>query len=275
MINLIIATICFSLSFGLIKSQLAGLSSDLITALRLILAFIVFIPFASKLNLKKHLTAGLIGAIQFGLMYLCFIESFKYLQGYEVAILTTTTPMFVALCSSLLGKKMKFIYLISIILSILGGIIIIYKTGPTDFVTHGVILVQLANFFFAIGQILWRNYIRDDSSKLMSSAYLGATICILPFFVLSGNIDIHSINYYQWITIAYLGIVPTGIGFWLWNKGAKQVSPQILSVMNNLKIPTSVLLSLMIFKEQIYLPQFILGCSLILIAIMVSYSKQK
>ena len=45
--------------------------------------------------------------------------------------------------------------------------------------------------------------------------------------------------------IAYLGLVPSGLAFFLWNRGATQVSVGTLAVMNNLKVPLAVTVALM------------------------------
>lgn len=52
MLYLIFATICFSLSFGLIKSQLCTLPADFVVLLRLFLAFLIFLPFIKKNDFK-------------------------------------------------------------------------------------------------------------------------------------------------------------------------------------------------------------------------------
>ena len=41
--------------------------------------------------------------------------------------------------------------------------------------------------------------------------------------------------------LLYLGLVPTAVGFWLWNKGAARTSAARLAVANNLKVPLAVL----------------------------------
>ena len=42
------------------------------------------------------------------------------------------------------------------------------------------------------------------------------------------------------VTVLYLGLVPSGLAFNLWNLGATRVRAGILAVMNNLKIPLAV-----------------------------------
>ncbi|MFM7261548.1 MAG: hypothetical protein ACKO3W_13190, partial [bacterium] len=44
----------------------------------------------------------------------------------------------------------------------------------------------------------------------------------------------------QWLTLIYLGVGASGVGFFLWNVGATKVAPATLAVMNNAKVPLGV-----------------------------------
>lgn len=268
---LIIASICFSFSFGLIKNQLAGLPSDMVVELRLLLAALVFLPFFKKLELKNHLTVAIIGVIQFGLMYEFFIRAFKYLQGNEIVLLTTSTPILVAICAAFFGQRFRWSYLVCIIFSIIGAIIIIWDNVSFNFLLKGVLLMELSNFCFALGQVLWRQYIGENDVKLMSSAYFTAALFVLPFALINTDFAVFSLTVKQGLSILYLGIIPTGIGFWLWNKGSKLVTSTTLAVMNNFKIPLGVLFALVIFHEKINFSHFILGSIFILISVVFSH----
>ena len=269
MINLIIATICFSLSFGLIKSQLVSLPSEFVVFTRLILASVIFLFFFKKSNLKKQFFAFFIGIIQFGIMFLCFIKAFKYLQGNEIALLTTTTPVFVAIWASLFGDKFRFVYIICILMSVLGAGIIVWQNLPFNMIVKGIFLMETSNCSFALGQILWKKYVNDTSAKYMFCAYFGASLFVLPICLCNVNIASLSITIPQILSILYLAVVPTGIGFWLWNRGSVCVKSSTLAIMNNLKIPVAVLFSIVIFHEKINLYNFILGSSIILISIII------
>lgn len=270
MYYLIISTICFSLSFGLIKSQLASVPSDLVVFLRLLFAFLVFLPFFRRTEFKKHLLAALFGIVQFGLMYIFFIRTFRYLQGNEIALLTTSTPLLVAICSSFFGERFKIVYIGSILLSILGAVIVIWDNVSFNFLFKGVILMELSNFCFALGQVLWRKFIGGSDIKLMASAYFASALFTLPFIFINVNLNAISISTSQWLAILYLGIIPTGIGLWLWNKGGKMVSSTTLAVMNNLKIPMGVFFAIVIFHEKINFLHFTIGSIFILSAIILS-----
>lgn len=266
---LIIATICFSLSFGLIKEQLSVLPSEFVVFCRLLIAFLIFLPFFKKLSVEKHLKAFFIGMIQFGLMYSLFIKAFKFLQGNEIAILTTTTPVFVAIWSSIFGEKFKPVYIFCILMSVIGAGIIVWNNMTFNMIVKGILLMESCNCSFALGQVLWKKFVGDNDVNLMSSAYLGAFLFVLPFSLLAVDFTNIVLTKGQIFSILYLAIIPTGIGFWLWNKGAEKVKYSTLAIMNNLKIPLGVIFAIIIFHEKIDIVNFIIGSVIILFAIAV------
>ena len=106
------------------------------------------------------------------------------------------------------------------------------------------------------------------TQNLISISYLGAFSAILPIVILNNDYT-NSLTNLQILSSLYLGIVPTGIGFFLWNKGAKLVPSSILAIMNNLKIPFGVLFSILIFNEKINLINFSIGSLIIILAIFI------
>ena len=46
-------------------------------------------------------------------------------------------------------------------------------------------------------------------------------------------------------------LIPSGLGFYLWNKGSTRVSYGSLAVMNNFKIPAAVLIAWLVFSESV------------------------
>ena len=72
----------------------------------------------------------------------------------------------------------------------------------------------------------------------------------------------------QLAILVYLGLVASGIGFFLWNRGARLVSAGQLAVMNNLKIPLGVAVSLLIFRETAGLYSLLAGSLLIAVALL-------
>ena len=126
----------------------------------------------------------------------------------------------------------------------------------------GFLLIQFANFFFASGQILFKEWnAKNDSKDIVhnfSQLFLGATLItsIFYFFSMNNSHELTSINLF---TLIFLGLISTGIGFLFWNIGSLKVSNEKLAVMNNLIIPIAVLNSFFIFGEQIDLVTFLPG----------------
>jgi drug/metabolite transporter (DMT)-like permease len=131
-------------------------------------------------------------------------------------------------------------------------------------------LVQLSNVAFALGQYLYAKMNLNKEGNAMqffAPLYLGAVLVTgVPMFL---TVDIDAfveISRLQWVVLIYLGIVASGIGFFLWNTGAKRVSTGSLAVMNNMKIPLTILVALVFFGEQTNLLLLAVGGGLIVLA---------
>ena len=262
---LIIVSILWSFSFGIIKYGLGGVDSSYISFIRSLIAFLFFSSI-SIYNIKKFsfdLKLVIIGAIQFGLMYVFYIQSYAYLPAYLIATFTITTPIFVGLASKFILKEQiskNGIY--AIILVLIGSFLMRMNiVNPLNY-WIGFLLIQFANFFFASGQILFKEWNAENDSKDIvhnfSQLFLGATLItsIFYFFSMNNSYELTSINLF---TLIFLGLVSTGLGFLFWNIGSLKVSNEKPAVMNNLIIPIAVLNSFFIFGEQINLVTFLPG----------------
>ena len=67
----------------------------------------------------------------------------------------------------------------------------------------------------------------------------------------------------QWLVLCYLGVIASGLGFYLFNSGARQVSGATLAVMNNGYIPLAVVIAVWGFGETADLTALLLGSVLL------------
>lgn len=279
--RLVAVSIIWAFSFGLIKGKLTGLDSGLVASIRLILCFLCFMPFLFKVSQQKmRLRLMILGVVQFGIMYLAYIKSYQYLPGYLVAVFTIFTPFYVIALNIIFDKnsrdpKKLTMAMGAVILSIAGAAVIVFKTpGQAEYLI-GFLILQLANIAFAIGQ--W-NYQRwaDQGSNAgnMAWMYLGAALfaSLVSFPQLSWSEIV--ISNEQVLVLLYLGVVASGLCFYLWNSGSKQVSPATLAVMNNGYIPVAVVASIVLFSEEADLVRLTVGGSLILLSVFISYKTQ-
>lgn len=269
MTALIITSVIWALSFGLLGHYLTSIPSGTVSMLRLLGAFLVFLPFL-RFNGGKT-TWGFIGlgAVQFGGMYLCYTEAFHYLPSAQIALLTTLTPLYIILLDGILSKhkKLNAHHLIAALLAVLGGGGILWQGwGGADDFWVGCLLVQLSNVCFAIGQVIYArlgaNWFSTNERSQFAWLYLGAFLITIPGG-LNGIDQLSELNWHQWGILIYLGAIASGACFFLWNYGARRVTPVQLSIMNNLKIPLATAASLFIFGESVKLPMLLTGSLLI------------
>ena len=272
MIYLILVSILWSFSFGIIKYGLAGIDSAFISLMRSLIALLFFASL-TLYNFKKFsfdVRLILIGAIQFGLMYVLYIQSYQYLPAYLIATFTITTPIFIGIFSQLYDN-MSFSLngKLSIILVVIGSLMMRFNiVNPLDY-WLGFFLIQCANVCFAIGQIMFKRWHSKNTSVNIiynfSQMFFGAVL-ITSIFSLINSTNLSMLNTSNLYALLFLGLFSTGFGFLAWNIGATQVSNERLAVMNNAVIPIAIFNSYLIFGETISLTLYLPGLILFYIA---------
>ncbi len=269
-----VVSLIWAFSFGIIKNQLAGLDASVIATARLLTAALVLLPFLRLRNLPRRLRLqlALTGAVQFGLMYLAYNLAFGYLQAYEVALFTIFTPLYVTLIHDMLRRRLNMVSLAAALLAVAGTALVKGWVNITAQTLLGFGLVQLSNLCFASGQVWYRELMRGQNqvSDLQVFALLmgGGALTALFAGILFPPAHPLAFTFQQALALLYLGGVASGLGFWLWNAGARQVSAGSLAVFNDLKIPLAVAVSLLGFGEQTDLPRLLLGGTLVLAALL-------
>lgn len=274
MLLLVLVSLIWAFSPGLTKGLVTGVNPAFVAAVRLGLAFLVFLPFFRwrGLNARTALVLFLIGAVQFGAMYLAYNESLRHLPAHEVALFTLTTPIFVTLLGDALDRAFRPRALIAALIAVAGAVIVVLQSAVLSTTLLGVALVQLSNVSFAIGQVWYRRERLRSSTwsdrQVFAFVYLGAVS--LPLATLFGQHLSVTLTGTQALTLLYLGIVASGLAFFLWNKGAARVGTGTLAVMNNAKIPLMIACSLLFFHESARWPRLLLGGALMLFAVWLA-----
>ncbi|TLD97476.1 hypothetical protein LS71_001625 [Helicobacter jaachi] len=280
---LVIVSIIWAFSFPLIGHYLVGRSvahpvdSYFIIVVRFGLALLVFAPFMRWRGVDMKLKCSLIaiGAVQIGIMYVCYYQSFKYLRIHEVALFTIFTPFYVSVFYDLCMRNMRWRYLPSIALAVLGAYIIKMGDVSDDFLV-GFLWIQGANACFGIGQSAYKyvmqSYGHLKQEHIFGYFYVGALCVGIVSFVIFGNAQNLPRELYQWLILIYLGVIASGLGYFLWNRGACAVDSGVLAIMNNVLIPLAIVANYLVWGEKIeHFGQFCAGSSLILISLWWHY----
>ncbi len=273
--HLIIVSIVWGFSFIIIKGSLSSLDSAFVSFIRLLLSLAVFLPFTKTTGLSRieKLQLGLIGGLQFGLMYLAYIASFQYLPAHVAALLTTTTPIFVAIFSDFCERRIHAAPLLAALLAVAGGAVLEFPNQPLAASLSGILLIQISNAAFAWGQIAYRRWMKSrpglGDKDVFGWMYGGAAAVTGVFWSVSAA-NPFPVQPAQWLALLYLGTVASGLCFFLWNKGSRRVGEGTLAIMNNLKIPVAVVASLAILGEATGSGRLVAGCALFLAALWVN-----
>jgi len=276
MTSLALVSFLWGFSFVVIKGSLGDLDSNFVSFVRLLLSFAVFAPLirVARVPRRDRFRFVFIGAVQFGFMYVSYLAAYRSLPAHAIALLTTTTPLFVSIFSDCYARAFHRVFLLAALLAVAGGAVLEYPDQPLAASLHGIALVQLSNAAFAFGQIAYKQLMVANpgvtDANVFGLLYGGAV-------VVTGSLSLFTTDYArlivrpgQWGSLAYLGLVASGLGFFLWNAGGRKVNEGALAAMNNLKIPVGVVASLLILHEKADGGRLLAGCACLAAALWLN-----
>ncbi|GAA5135294.1 carboxylate/amino acid/amine transporter [Thalassotalea piscium] len=274
---LITVTLIWAFSFSLIGVYLAGQVDAWFSVLiRVALGGLVFLPFLRlrQINLKLAIQLMACGAVQLGIMYGFYYQSFLYLSVPEVLLFTVMTPIYITLLNDLIERRLNVGFIISALLAVIGAITIRYEGIDQGFL-KGLLIVQGANICFAAGQVGYKRIMAKQCEQISQHTvfglfFVGALMIVIPCYLILGEPAKLPTTSLQWSILAYLGIVASGLGYFAWNKGATQVSVGTLAVANNLLIPAGIIVNIVFWNRDADIPRLIIGGGIILFALIVN-----
>lgn len=276
MVYLLVVSLAWAFSFGLIKGVLTGVNPHFISFARLFISLLVLLPFLRPRGLgrKSTLQLLLVGALQYGIMYITYNYAFQYLKAYEVALFTIFTPIYVTLINDVLKGELHRLFLLTAVLAVAGTGIVEASGILQGSLVEGFLIVQVSNLCFAFGQVFYREVMRQSpglkDQHIFALPYLGATLVTALSTTLFGGWSGLALSTTQLWTLVYLGAIASGLCFFLWNLGARKVDIGALAIFNNLKVPLAVAVSLLFFGEQANLLNLLLGGAIVLAALAVN-----
>ncbi|OGN81650.1 MAG: hypothetical protein A2X24_10875 [Chloroflexi bacterium GWB2_54_36] len=276
MIYLLVVSLIWAFSFGLIKGQLTGLDANFVAAARLVISLAVFLPFLRLRNVPGRLRLRLIltGAVQYGLMYIAYTYAFQYLQAYEVALFTIFTPLYVTLINDAYQNRFHPISLAATVLAIAGTTVVKEGNLLRPELLTGFLVVQVSNLAFAFGQVDYKETLKKYpeliDTRIFGLLYLGGALAAGLPAVFTTPWQTMALTGSQLLTLIYLGAIASGVCFFMWNVGARKVHTGTLAVFNDLKIPLAVAVSLIFFGEKASLPHLLIGGLIVLAALLMN-----
>ncbi|MDN4502434.1 DMT family transporter [Alteromonadaceae bacterium BrNp21-10] len=272
---LIAVTLLWAFSFSLIGVYLAGKVDPWFAVLmRIALATLMFVPFLKLKGIQWPLALKFmaVGAVQLGLMYGFYYQSFLYLSVPEVLLFTVMTPIYITLINDALNQKFNRTFLLTASIATLGAIAIRYDGINANFIT-GLVMVQCANLCFATGQVTYKRLMEHQQiaqQTVFAWFFIGALIVALCTYAAFGDSSKLPTTNMQWGILIYLGIIASGVGYFVWNKGATLVDVGTLAIMNNLLIPAGIVVNVLIWNREADLGRLAIGGGVIVLALWLN-----
>ena len=277
---LAIVSVIWALSFGLIGQALSDVDPVFAATMRLGIAGLAFIPFLrwSKIPHGSHLKLIGCGAVQFGIMYVCYMMAFQIVPGQShlVALFSILTPLYVVLINDLRKREFHPKYLYAALLAIAGAATIKARAGSMDSLWIAFGLMQVAGIAFGFGQVYYRDWKRVHAEvkdhQIFALLYAGGFGIAAIACAFLTNWERTQLDAEQLQVLTYLGVFASGLGFFLWNKGASLCRAGTLAAFNNAVVPLAMACSLFIFGESSELEggaflRLIIGSAFIIAAI--------
>jgi drug/metabolite transporter (DMT)-like permease len=217
--------------------------------------------------------------------------SLKFLEGHVVALLMLTTPIYMFLIESFSLKKGQylrfFITFIVVLVSIISWTVYeaffefeAQKNLQFSLNFKGILFTQLSNISFAVGQILLKKFFEKTTELPVICAspvlYLGATIMCMPLALSSIFIPKLTIPSMSCIlSLLVFGIIFFGVAQYLWNVGITRTNIRTVSVLSNIQIPMAVIISGIVFRENVSHKTFVLALILMCMMLILGLSTHK
>jgi drug/metabolite transporter (DMT)-like permease len=213
------------------------------------------IPPLNKQQILPAVLLGLTGVFSYNV---CFFSGLKTVTAGRASLIIATNPVFIALLASVIFReRLSALRLVGIALSVTGAATVIGHGHPQLVFEGGLgrgelyILGSVASWvaYSLIGKAALR-----DLSPLVAVTYscmIGALALLPPAVVegLLGGLQHYSLS--AWLSILYLGLIGTVMGFIWYYEGIKAIGPARAGVFINIVPLSSVLLAFFLLHEPV------------------------
>ena len=213
------------------------------------------LPLPKRNQIVPLLLLGMTGIFSYNIF---FFKGLKTVNAGRAALIIANNPVLIALIASWLFKeKLTLPKIGGIIISVLGAVVVISKGNPTQLLRGHF---GLGEFYIVCCVMSWVAYsllgksILGGLSPLVSVSYscaVGTACLFVPAFLEGMFQDFFYYSKLAWLSIFYLGVCGTVIGFVWYYEGIKAIGPMKASQFINFVPISAIVLAFLILREPI------------------------
>lgn len=246
------------------------LPSGLIAFCRAVLGLSFLLPvmlFSKKrfslLAIKQNGMVLLLSGICLGANWVLLFEAIRY-SGVAVATACYyLAPAFLILCSPLLGEKLTAKKLICVGIAFLGMILVSGVLQGTGRINVGVFFGVGAAALYASVMVLNKKLQGLGDYETTGVQLSVSAVVLLVYMLFTGGMDFTPLNWSTWLILLLVGIVHTGVAYWLYFGSVGKLSAQNVALFSYLD-PVIALLCSWVILPQSFDPWMAVGAALIL-----------
>jgi len=259
------ATLAIFLKFA----YAAGANITTIISVRFVLAALFLLLWLKlrripvRLPLAQVLALCAMGAVGYGGMSLLFAIGLRFASASLAGMLLYTYPAIVTILSVLLREERMDPWKALALLICLGGLYLVLGVSFTGIQPIGAVSILAAAFIYSI-YILIGNRLLKRVDPLVAAAYIcGSTGIAFSAYGLATRTLQVSLPLQGWASILGITLLPTFLGIVCFLAGIRLIGASRASIICTLEPFITVLLSCLLLKERISLPQVLGGVLII------------
>jgi drug/metabolite transporter (DMT)-like permease len=267
--RLIITMLIFG-SIGVFVKKIDMTSSEIaffrgvIGSLFLLIASFLVKHKPSYKALKENALLLLLSGGAIGLNWIFLFESYRYTTISNATISYYFAPIFVMILAPwILKEKLTSVKVVCIITAMIGLFLIVNpgaggsSSGQNN--TVGILYGLSAAALYA-SVILMNKFIKNLSGfETTLVQLLAGALVLFPYVLWQGNLDLGSLNSTSIIFILILGIVHTGLAYFLYFTSLQELKGQTIAVLSYIDPISAVIIAAIFLKEGMTLIQIIGG----------------
>ncbi|WP_350300578.1 DMT family transporter [Peribacillus frigoritolerans] len=242
--------------------------------------FLLLIFFMSKKKISWNLVKSnalflILSGIALGGNWIFLYQSYDHTTLANATLGYYFAPVFVMVLSPfVLREQLSIKKIVCIGVAIIGMLMIVgegVSASKSDDIL-GLSFGLIAAAFYA-ALLLLNKFIEDIGRLELTIIQLGTTtLLLMPYVFLTEGFGIFEVSSSSIPFILILGIINTGIGFWLFFSGMEKLKGQSIAMLSYVDPFVAILISAIILKEQMTIVQM-LGGALLLGSTFVSEIK--
>lgn len=202
--------------------------------------------------IRKNFLILVLSGAAIGFNWILLFESYKHTTVSTATVCYYLAPLLLLLASPLLGEKLTAKKLLCVCAAMLGLACVsgIMEGGlPPMEELLGVILGIGAAILYASVMFLNRKLSPIPAYDKTAFQLGSAAVVILPYLLLTQPAALPALTGLQWLLLAVVGIVHTGIAYAMYFGSMKDLNAQTIAIFSYLDPVIAVLLSAFLLKE--------------------------